>query len=517
MIADSDGPRRLRDLAAHLAAAAAEMADFVDSADPSEVAGVIGALDDVLAGVSQAQSAAVGLVDRIQQRRIAPSRLGMTLERYLAGFSRATAYERRGYLQAAEGLRDMPHLKSAFRRGRVGYGEVRSVVAQVRSLDAEEKAKIDDAFQDEDWLASMPVDDLVDAIRHTAARHQQRKADERALRQIERRFLSVQPQLDGALTLYGELDAEAGSVLLSAMSAAMPRPTANADHSRGALDATNDSETDESGTNDLGADGDANGGANGGANGDVNENATGADAPGDYATRARQRADALVLLAEQFLSCAGHPDESGLAMSGASQDRNAERGEKTVRCGRPSRRRRPSVQIVVDVAALVGEDAPARLLWEAVGLKPMLTAKAARRLASDADLQFLLSDGGEVLGISRPTPSIPRRVRAAVHARDQGCRFPGCHVPVQWCDLHHVVAREKDGPTEVDNLVALCRRHHTAVTQSTWKLAMARDGTVTVKRGQRKATSTAPLAWDRWASPGADAPHSGASGPGRGS
>ena len=28
------------------------------------------------------------------------------------------------------------------------------------------------------------------------------------------------------------------------------------------------------------------------------------------------------------------------------------------------------------------------------------------------------------------------------------------------CDAHHLIARADAGPTELDNLVLLCRRHH---------------------------------------------------------
>ncbi|WP_370469427.1 HNH endonuclease signature motif containing protein [Egicoccus halophilus] len=41
----------------------------------------------------------------------------------------------------------------------------------------------------------------------------------------------------------------------------------------------------------------------------------------------------------------------------------------------------------------------------------------------------------------------------------EGAR-PGCRAPTAWTDLHHVVPRRRDGPTTVDNLVCLCRRHH---------------------------------------------------------
>ncbi|MFA9447085.1 HNH endonuclease signature motif containing protein, partial [Egicoccus sp. AB-alg6-2] len=159
-------------------------------------------------------------------------------------------------------------------------------------------------------------------------------------------------------------------------------------------------------------------------------------------------------------------------------------------------RARPTMLVVTDIAALVGDSVAARrtrLLWRLPGAPPALTSDAVQRISCDADLQFLLVDGHQVLGISAPTSQIPARVRRAVAARDQGCRFPGCRAPVGWTDLHHVIGRERGGPTTVDNLVALCRRHHMAVTEGRWRLTMTDDATVTVRRGRHTSTSDPPL------------------------
>ncbi|HQZ35278.1 MAG TPA: HNH endonuclease signature motif containing protein, partial [Ilumatobacteraceae bacterium] len=42
-------------------------------------------------------------------------------------------------------------------------------------------------------------------------------------------------------------------------------------------------------------------------------------------------------------------------------------------------------------------------------------------------------------------------------------RFPGCNRPVRWTDAHHIKYWEHGGPTDYDNLLLLCRRHHTYV------------------------------------------------------
>jgi hypothetical protein len=278
----------------------------------------------------------------------------------------------------------------------------------------------------------------------------------RAVRSFERRYLHVQPSFDDGVRGNFNLPGPEGALVIEALQAAADRPTGDRDVTRDALDVDGP---------DAGAPA---------ADGTVADEAGDVGADGVDATferpRARQLADAFVKLAEAFLA-GQRPDGT------------------TVRA-------RPTMLVLTDIKDLVGDSQHARrarLLWQLPGAPPALTPAALRRLASDADLQFVLADGHEVLGISAPVAAVPARLRKAVLARDRGCRFPGCRAPAAWVDLHHVIAREHGGPTTLENLVGLCRRHHTAVTEGRWKLSMTPDGTVTVRRGRHRATSDPPL------------------------
>jgi hypothetical protein len=91
-------------------------------------------------------------------------------------------------------------------------------------------------------------------------------------------------------------------------------------------------------------------------------------------------------------------------------------------------------------------------------------AATLRRLACDAAIRRVVTAGAsEPLDVGRRTAVVPAAIRAALVVRDRRCRFPGCDRPQAWCDAHHVRHWADGGPTSLDNLVLLCRRHHRAV------------------------------------------------------
>jgi hypothetical protein len=84
------------------------------------------------------------------------------------------------------------------------------------------------------------------------------------------------------------------------------------------------------------------------------------------------------------------------------------------------------------------------------------------------------------LSVGRATRIIPAHIRTALRLRDQGCRFPGCDRPPAWTDGHHIIHWPDGGPTELDNLVSLCRPHHRAVHEQGWRIRIA-DGIAVVE------------------------------------
>jgi HNH endonuclease len=76
------------------------------------------------------------------------------------------------------------------------------------------------------------------------------------------------------------------------------------------------------------------------------------------------------------------------------------------------------------------------------------------------------------LSVGRATRTIPASIRTALNLRDHGCRFPGCDRPPAWTDGHHII-HWPGGPTELENLVSLCRPHHRAVHEQGWRIHMS--------------------------------------------
>lgn len=137
---------------------------------------------------------------------------------------------------------------------------------------------------------------------------------------------------------------------------------------------------------------------------------------------------------------------------------------------------RPHLHVTVPVETLRGEaGAPGGVLrWAGP-----VAGDLVRRLACDAVCTEVTVDAaGEPVSMGRPAQTITARMRRQLAARDHGCRFPGCDRPPEWTDAHHIVPRERRGPTTLRNLLLLCRVHHRCVHEGGWTLGWNRDGTV---------------------------------------
>lgn len=92
------------------------------------------------------------------------------------------------------------------------------------------------------------------------------------------------------------------------------------------------------------------------------------------------------------------------------------------------------------------------------------SGETARLLACDGEATRIVhGTESEVLDVGRATRVVSRAMHKALSFRDGGCAHPQCDRPVEWCDAHHVQHWAQGGPTALENLVLLCRRHHTEI------------------------------------------------------
>ena len=104
-------------------------------------------------------------------------------------------------------------------------------------------------------------------------------------------------------------------------------------------------------------------------------------------------------------------------------------------------------------------------------LGTFLTADEISRISCDSNLtRVVFGPDSQPLDVGRTKRLGTPALRVAVVARDRQCIFRGCDRPASWCDIHHLIPWSKGGPTSLDNLVMLCRHHHTLVHEGGWSI-----------------------------------------------
>lgn len=103
-----------------------------------------------------------------------------------------------------------------------------------------------------------------------------------------------------------------------------------------------------------------------------------------------------------------------------------------------------------------------------------LDASAVRQLACDAGIHRVITGpASSILDFGHETRLVSENLFNALVVRDQHCRWPGCTIRATWCDAHHITEWANNGPTDQENCVLLCHRHHQLSHQPGWTI----DGT----------------------------------------
>jgi hypothetical protein len=79
------------------------------------------------------------------------------------------------------------------------------------------------------------------------------------------------------------------------------------------------------------------------------------------------------------------------------------------------------------------------------------------------------------LAVGRTARTATPAQRRALAVRDKGCIFPGCGIPAEACQSHHVEDWAAGGHTDLPSLALLCWAHHRQVDLGMWTIVAASD------------------------------------------
>ena len=164
----------------------------------------------------------------------------------------------------------------------------------------------------------------------------------------------------------------------------------------------------------------------------------------------RRRADALVELVRRAVSC---PD--GVPTAAKAQ-----------------------LFLTVDVDDLVARVGAATTIGSA-DTGTLLAPETVRRIGCDAGiLPAVMGGPGHVLDLGHATRWFTPGQTKALWLRDRHCTIPGCGMPAQWCDGHHIRHYADGGPTNLGNATLLCGYHHRWVHDHRLTATLSPEGKV---------------------------------------
>ncbi len=152
---------------------------------------------------------------------------------------------------------------------------------------------------------------------------------------------------------------------------------------------------------------------------------------------------------------------------------------------------RASINLVIDETTLTHGHHNRRRLYTTNGFQ--LPLHTIRRYLCDATITpITLTTGGLPLNVGRTRRTATDAQRAALAAIYPTCAW--CDVPFDHCQIHHISFWENLGPTDLDNLIPLCTRHHHQIHEGKWDIRLDPHRNLHIKRpnGQTWAIKPPP-------------------------
>jgi len=156
---------------------------------------------------------------------------------------------------------------------------------------------------------------------------------------------------------------------------------------------------------------------------------------------------------------------------------------------------RPEVVVVIDTSTPDTSTGAPTVDW---GLPVEIPHRVLLDLFGRADVHTVVVRNGVVLhapgelNLGRTTRLANRAQRRALRATYATCAIPGCAARFDICKIHHVHWWRRGGPTDLNNLLPICVRHHTAVHHGGWELHLGADRTLTITHPDHTTMTNGP-------------------------
>lgn len=367
-------------------------------------------------------------VAAVHSRGAAAGDGAVSTQAWLRGRLRVAPGAAANLVRVAQHLRDLPETGKALGAGEISLDHAGVIAHLADAVGAERLGAGQQILLDQSRVDH--PGNVRRAAKHLRILLDGDEADGAERRRYEGRYLSIARTFQGMVAIDGLLDPVGGETVLAAITAATAPPR-----------------------------------------------------PGDDRSAQQRRADALVDICGRVAACGDLPTSGGIRpqvavtvelaalIDGAVADPSA---GPQVSTG-PQVPTGPQV-VAAGAAGWSGPPRRAAVLGSGEPIGPGM----ARMLACDAGVvPVVLGSASEPLDIGRRARVVPAGLRRALALRDGQCRWPGCDRPSPWCDAHHLVAWSDHGRTSLDNLILLCRHHHTLAHHG-WRVFGSAGGIVTV-------------------------------------
>jgi len=126
-----------------------------------------------------------------------------------------------------------------------------------------------------------------------------------------------------------------------------------------------------------------------------------------------------------------------------------------------------TADITIDIAQLKTDKSVNEFVNQCAERKNLLTKahskKYLEQLLCDSSLSVPIKTSNQSYELGRRVRTAPTNMKKQLALENDKCTVNGCCVPARWCDAHHIHHWIHGGETKIENLVLLCRRHHTQV------------------------------------------------------